>query len=208
MEKSKMLDRVALKLSQPLVDSFARRALRRGWIADYVSFGALACGIVAALFIIVGNPGVALIPLLASRLADGMDGAMARMTDTQSDRGAFLDIVFDFIFYAMIPLAFAVGNPVHNALPAAVLLAAFITTGTSFLAYATIAAERGETSEDYPDKGIYYLGGLTEGSETIAAFCAMCWWPQWFGIIAYVFAALCLVTTATRILAGWSSFAR
>jgi len=36
----------------------------------------------------------------------------------------------------------------------------------------------------------------------------MCWWPQWFGIIAYVFAALCLVTTATRILAGWSSFAR
>ena len=119
-----MFDRPALQLTKPLVDGMARRALRRGWNADQVTFAALALGLTAAVFIIIGNSGVALIPLLASRLADGMDGAMARMTETESDRGAFLDIVFDFIFYASIPLAFGLAVPSNNALPAAVLLAA------------------------------------------------------------------------------------
>ena len=53
-------------------------------------------------------------------------------------------------------------------MPAAVLIASFVGTGSSFLAFASIAARRGMQAADYPNKGIYYLGGLTEGSETIA----------------------------------------
>ncbi len=78
--------------------------------------------------------------LLASRLADGLDGAVARLTQP-TDRGAFLDITLDFLFYASIPLAFAIADPAANALPAAVLLAAFIGTGSSFLAFAVLAAQ-------------------------------------------------------------------
>ena len=55
---------------------------------------------------------------------------MARLT-APTDRGAFLDITLDFLFYASIPLAFAVADPAANALPAAVLLAAFIGTGSA-----------------------------------------------------------------------------
>jgi hypothetical protein len=60
-----------------------------------------------------------------------------------TDRGAFLDITLDFLFYASIPLAFALADPAANALPAAVLLAAFIGTGSSFLAFAVLAERRG-----------------------------------------------------------------
>ena len=97
-----------------------------------------------------------------------------------TDRGAFLDIGLDFVFYGLIPLAFGVAQPEANALAAATLLAAFVGTASSFLAYAIIAEKRGLKSTDYPTKSFYYLGGLTEGTETIACFVAMCLWPQHF----------------------------
>ena len=140
--------------------------------------------------------------LLASRLCDGLDGAVARLTQA-TDRGAFLDITLDFLFYASVPLAFALADPAANALAAAVLLAAFVGTGSSFLAFAVLAERRGLNSSAYPNKGLYYLGGLTEASETLICFALMCLWPAGFALLALGFAALCGVTIATRLLVGW-----
>jgi phosphatidylglycerophosphate synthase len=158
--------------------------------------------VAAAVALSLGAPLAGLALLLASRLMDGLDGAVARLTQP-TDRGAFLDITLDFLFYASIPLAFAVADPAANALPAAVLLAAFIGTGSSFLAFAALAERRGLQSEDFPKKGIYYLGGLTEATETLLCFVLMCLWPQHFGALAYGFAVLCALTIVTRVLGGW-----
>jgi hypothetical protein len=106
----------------------------------------------------------------------------------------------------MVPLAFAVANPTQNAMAACLLLASFMGTASSFLAFAVIAAKRGRTSASFPQKGIYYLGGLTEGTETIVAFTAMCLWPNQFPIIATVFSVLALSTTMMRWLWGWREF--
>jgi phosphatidylglycerophosphate synthase len=162
-------------------------------------------GIFAAVLIANGAYLAGALAILASRLCDGLDGAVARQT-AATDAGGFLDITLDFVFYASIPLAFAVANPATNALPAAMLLAAFIGTGTSFLAFAVIAAKRGLPSLDYPDKSFYFLGGLTEATETLAFFIAMCIWPQHFALLAYAFAALCVITIVTRIVWGWRAF--
>jgi phosphatidylglycerophosphate synthase len=148
--------------------------------------------------------GWALTLILINRFLDGVDGTMARMT-VATDRGAFLDTVCDFLFYAAVPLGFALAEPAANALPAAVLLASFIGTATTFLAFAVAAARRSALSPNYPNKGFYYLGGLTEGSETILLFCAMCLWPQHFAWLAYGFAAACAVTTVTRFFFGMRS---
>jgi len=201
-----MFDKLALKLTKPVVDRMADYAICHKVTADQMSFAGLGLGLFASLLIVAGAPQVAIIPLLLGRIADGVDGAIARGGNEQSDRGAFMDIVLDFVFYASVPLAFAIAYPPANALAAAVLLAAFVTTGTSFLAYATLAAKRGETSSDYPTKGIYYLGGITEGAETILFFVLCCLWPSWFAALAYVYAALCAFTTFTRIKAGWEKF--
>ena len=130
---------------------------------------------------------------------------MARQTRPTA-RGGFLDISLDFLFYPAIPLAFAMADPPANALAAAVLLAAFVGTGTSFLAFAVLAAKRGLTSAAYPDKSFYFLGGLTEAAETLAFFVAMCLWPQHFAVLAYVFSALCVVTIGMRLYWGWKAF--
>ena len=196
-----MLDRAASAVLKPLLDAGAGLLVRRGIGADAVTWAGFAIGIAAALAIARGAFGWGLALLLASRLADGLDGAVARQSQP-SDRGAFLDITLDFLFYASIPLAFAIADPAVNALPAAVLLAAFIGTGSSFLAFAVMAERRGLNSDAYPQKGLYYLGGLTEATETLLCFALMCLWPARFAWWAYGFAALCALTIATRIVGG------
>jgi phosphatidylglycerophosphate synthase len=202
-----MLDRMMLALTKPAVDRLARSAHAAGLSANQISLVGFGFGLTAAFAISQDHFTLAIIPLLLNRMMDGLDGAVARLGAT-SDRGAFLDVTLDFLFYAAVPLAFAFSDPVENALAAAVLLASFIGTGVSFLAYAIIAAKRGETNTAYPSKGFYYLGGLTEGFETVVCFVAMCFFPQHFAIFASIFATLCAVTTLTRLVAGWRAFGR
>ena len=199
-----MLDAAALKLLRPAMAAVARRLVAAGIGADAVTAAGFTLGCAAALAIATGHPLWGLALLLASRLCDGLDGAVARLT-TPTDAGAFLDITLDFLFYASIPLAFAVAQPAVNALPAAVLLAAFIGTGSTFLAFAALAAQRGLANSAFPNKGIYYLGGLTEATETITCFALMCLWPQHFAALAYGFAVLCALTIASRLWAGWQA---
>jgi phosphatidylglycerophosphate synthase len=182
------------------------RALSAGGItADEVTVTGFGIGLLAIPALWGGLFWLALLLLLANRIADGLDGALARLQGP-TDRGAFLDIALDFAFYALIPLGFAVHDPAANALPAAILIASFVGTGSSFLAFAVIAARRGLTAPRFPRKGLYYLGGLTEGAETIAVFAAMCLWPAAFPGLALVFATLCAVTTGMRWRMGWQSF--
>ena len=197
-----MFDRPLQSLIQPLLQAGARVLVRCGVPADTVTWVGFGVGLGGAVAIALQRPLLGLALILASRLADGLDGAVARQT-RPTDRGAFLDITLDFLFYASIPLAFALADPTAHALAAAVLLAAFIGSGSSFLAFAVLAERRGLTSLAYPQKGLYYLGGLTEAGETLACFTAMCLWPTAFVPLALGFAALCGLTLLARLHAGW-----
>ena len=201
-----MFDRQTTALIRPAIDALARVFVRAGISANALTFTGLVLGwlAAAAIGLQMSLTGAALI--LVSRLFDGLDGAVARQT-SPTDRGGFLDISLDFLFYPAIPLAFAFADPPRNALAAALLLAAFVGTGTSFLAFAVIAAKRGLTNAAVPNKSFYFLGGLTEATETLAFFIAMCIWPAQFALLACGFAAMCAVTIATRVYWGWQAFA-
>ena len=76
------------------------------------------------------------------------------------------------------------GRP-EFALPAAFLVFSFVGTGSSFLAFSAIAAKRG-SQPTRRSKAIYYLGGLTEGAETVASSCSICLFPDCFAWFAWV----------------------
>ena len=196
-----MLDRQLITAARQPLQKIASGLLASGITANQMTVAGFIAGLTAVPLIITGHTIWALLSILLNRLADGLDGTMARLTGP-TDRGAFLDSVFDFLFYSAIPLAFAFAAPEQNALAAAVLIYSFVGTCCSFLAFAVLAAKRGITSTEYPDKGFYYLGGLTEGTETILLFVVMCLFPAWFPVLAYGFAALCLLTIISRIAAG------
>lgn len=200
-----MLDRLAIGLIRPAVQAAGQRLAALGIQPLTVTLTGFATGMVAAVLIAQGQFQAGLVLLLLSRLMDALDGAVARAT-RPTDAGGFLDITLDFVFYASIPLAFAVADPPRNALAAATLLFGFMGTSASFLAFAALAAKRGLQDLNFPDKSLYFLGGLTEATETLLCFAAMCLWPQHFAPLAYGFAALCGLTTLSRIRWGWKAF--
>ncbi len=202
-----VIDAALIPVQRRLLTPPAEWLAMRGVSADALTLTGFAIGLFAVPALALGAPGVALVLILVNRLFDGLDGAVARINGA-TDRGAFLDIALDFVFYALVPLGFALADPAANALPAAVLIAAFVGTGSSFLAFASVAAKRGLSAAAYPTKGIYYLGGLTEGAETIALFVAFCLFPSAFPMLAFVFAAACAVTTVLRWRQGWIALGR
>lgn len=194
-----MLDGKMRRLIDPPLNRAGRMLAGRGVSADAMTLAGLACGLAAAVLIATGiDPAWALLPLLAGRIADGLDGAIARAT-TKTDFGGYLDIACDFAFYGAIPMAFALRDP-GNALPAAALLFAFYVNAASFLGFATMAAKRGLETRSQGEKSLFYAAGLLEGTETIAFFTALCLWPALFPALAWGFGALCLVTAVARIL--------
>ena len=200
-----MIDRHVLPLLGRVLQPLAGGLVRLGATADAITGVGLVCGLAAAGLIASGNYAAGLAAFIANRLCDGIDGAMARRLGP-TDRGAFIDIAWDFIVYAALPFGFALADPAANALSAVALLFGFMGTASSFLAFAIIAAKRGLTSAAYPTKGIYYLGGLTEGGETIGFFVVVCLWPGWFAPLAWGFAGLCGLTTVTRWVEGIAAF--
>ncbi len=193
-----MLDGVMRKLIDPPLTRWGRGLAAQGWTADRVTLVGLALGLGAAVLIAVGAPGwLALVPLLAGRVADGLDGAIARARG-KTDFGGYLDIVADFVFYGAIPFAFALRDPDVNALAASFLLFGFYVNGSSFLGYAVLAEKRGLQTTSRGEKSLYFSAGLLEGTETIALFTAFCLWPGVFVPLAWGFGALCLVTAGAR----------
>ena len=135
-----MFDHLATRLIRPAVDALAAPLARAGVQANSVTWFGLGLGLGAMALIANGFFALGGVVIVLSRTCDALDGAIARQTQA-TDLGGFLDIVLDLVFYASIPLAFAIANPTHNALAAAVLLAAFVGTGSSFLAFAVIGAK-------------------------------------------------------------------
>ena len=195
-----MLDARLRRLVDPALDRVGAALARLGLGANTVTVLGFLLGAGAWAALAFTLYPLALGLILANRVMDGLDGAVARQRGT-TDLGGYLDIVLDFFFYAGVPFFFAVGRPA-SALPAAFLVFSFVGTGSSFLAFAAVAAKRGLTTDLRGRKTIYYLGGLTEGAETIALFVLVCVRPDLFDVLAWVFGGLCWLTTATRVLAA------
>lgn len=197
-----MLDRWSIQLLRTPLDRVAKRLKKSGCSPDQISFVGFVVGMGSLPALYLHMYWLALICILLNRIGDGLDGALARMTKT-SDAGGFLDIVLDFIFYSSVVLGFAVAAPEKNGLAAAFLLFTFVGTGSSFLAFAIMAEKRGIENVVYPQKGIYYLSGLAEGTETLVCFVMFCLFPSYFPLLAYVFATVCLITMVTRVVGGY-----
>lgn len=200
-----MLDARLRPLIDPPLNAAGRRLADMGIGANTVTLAGLALGLLAAAMIALGAVTWALLPLLVSRLADGLDGAIARAS-RKTDYGGYLDITCDFLFYGAVPLAFVLLDPAQNGLAGAFLLAAFYFNGASFLGYAILAAKRGLTTEAQGSKSLYFSNGILEGTETIGFFVLLCLLPSQFPALAWIFGALCYLTGGLRLWAASGVF--
>ncbi len=199
-----MLDTTIRRWINSPLNFAATRLAYLGLSANAITTLGFGFGVLSWIALAFTEYSLALVFILANRVFDGLDGALARKLGS-TDLGGYLDITLDFIFYSGVPFFFAVGQPIH-ALPAAFLVFSFVGTGSSFLAFASIAAKRKSTPLNFGSKAIHYLGGLTEGTETIALFVMICLFPEWFAYLAWGFGGLCWLTTTTRIYTAYQTF--
>ena len=165
-----------------------------------------AVALVAALGAAAGAwqqmPAAAVALWLISRVADGLDGAVARHQDVANDRGGLIDIVFDTIGYAVIPLGIAAGIDTRAAwITVAVLLATFYVNAVSWTYLAALLERRAVGAEATgASTSTIMPRGVVEGAETIVFFSVALAWPR--GAVA-VLAAMAAAVTITIVERMW-----
>ncbi|MDH5737624.1 MAG: CDP-alcohol phosphatidyltransferase family protein [Gammaproteobacteria bacterium] len=186
---------------RPLLDAplrlIARILIPFSVSANQVTLTGFIVGMLAVPLLAYEEYVPALLAILINRVLDGVDGALARLLGA-TDIGGYLDIVLDFIFYAAVIFGFILGHP-ESAVFGAFLIFSFIGTGSSFLAYAALAARK-NISPNTGGRSIEFIGGITEGTETIILLVCICLFPQHFNLMALIFGSLCWLTTIGRIL--------
>lgn len=200
-----MLDPLMRRIVDPPLDRAGGWLAARGVSANLLTLLGLLVGLASVPLLAIEAYGWALACCLANRLVDGLDGAVARARGA-TDFGGYADIIADMVFYAAVVFGFALARP-DNALWAALLLAAFVGTATSFLGRAAIAAKRGEQTTKRGRKSFYHAAGVIEGTETVAFIIVMLIFPSYFKYISVSFSFLCAVTVVARLVdarADWT----
>lgn len=190
-----MLDSRARALYGPTIDRLAVKASALGIGAPVVTAAALVAGVASCVAVALEHWLLALALWLVNRTLDGLDGAVARRTKP-TDLGGMLDFLADFVVYG----GFVVG--VSIALPDArvactVLLAAYLLNNVALLSFASLIEKRQLALGD--ERSLRFTAGLTEGTETVIAYAAICLLPTHAGTVAWVFSAMVLITVGQRV---------
>ncbi|MBY4403231.1 CDP-alcohol phosphatidyltransferase family protein [Rhodococcus fascians] len=199
-----------------MIDSFLRRHLegpldrcaraldRPAITPDRITAAGLVLGLGSALAAGLQFWLLALMLWIVSRIADGLDGPLARRRSTTGGAGGFFDITADFVVYGTTVVGVAVGaSAAYDApwWPFLLVLLAYYINGTAFLAFSSIAERTGRTIDD--GRSLSFLGGLAEGAETIAVHSLWLLLPGISWQIAVVWAAVVAVSSTQRIIAGY-----
>ncbi|MGC1209276.1 MAG: CDP-alcohol phosphatidyltransferase family protein [Ornithinimicrobium sp.] len=197
-------------LDRPLASAAA--ALDRSWITpNRISVVGLGLGLGSAVTAGLQWWAVALIMWLTSRICDGLDGPLARRRARStggkgSEAGGFLDITADFLVYGSTVLGVAIGVTRDSAydaswIPFALVLLTYYVNGTAFLAFSSIAERTGHQMDD--GRSFSFLGGLAEGTETIAVHSLWLILPFYAEQIAWVWAVIVGISAAQRMIGGY-----
>lgn len=194
-----MLDSRLRALAAPALDTAGRRLARAGVSPTVLTGAGWAAGAGTCAATALRAWPVALGLRLANRLLDGLDGPAARAGGRSSEVGGFLDIVADFSVYAGVILGLAIAVP-RARLACVALLTAYYISGTAFLALSSLAERSRARLGD--ERSLRFVGGLAEGTETIAAYVLLFLMPGRAVLIVWAFTAAVSVTAAQRVVIG------
>lgn len=193
-----MLDRHVRGALAPALERVAGALVRAGVRPWTLTLAGLVAGAGAAVAAGLARWTPALVLFLVSRVADGLDGPVARQGGGGTELGGLLDILADFAVYGGFVAGCAVGRP-DARVACAVLLLAYYLNGSAFLAFSSVAERRGLQRPFADERSLTFLRGLAEGTETTVAHSLMALLPDHLATIAWVFAGVVGVTVLQRV---------
>jgi phosphatidylglycerophosphate synthase len=174
----------------------------------YLSVLALIVGLLASYAAYENQYLPALGLWVLNRALDGLDGLIARLHNRQTDFGGYVDILTDFLVYAMLPIGLVAGSPSDERyLALALMLASFYVNSASWMYLAAILEKRAARGLD-SQTSIIMPAGLIGGFETFIAYgifllfpAQIIWLFSIFGVLVFL-TALQRLVWAQRSLAG------
>lgn len=194
-----MFDAPARRLLAGPLGRAAGVLARRGISPAAVTLAGLALGLGSAGSAALRLWWLALALWLASRVADGLDGPLARRRGATA-AGGLLDISADFAVYGATVLGVAYGAG-GSRWPYLLVLLAYYLNGTGLLAFSSLAERAGRRIDD--GRSLSFLGGLAEGGETIVVHSGWLVFHQVAGGIALGWGAYVFLGALARIVAGY-----
>lgn len=165
----------------------------------------LFLGLIAIVTAWQGHYAVALVFWLLNRTADGLDGAMARIHEKQSDLGGYFDILSDYFVYAFLPFALVLSRPSPSLyIILGVLLGVYYINTASWMYLAGILEKRRAGAAVRGDMTTITMpGGLIGGTETIIFYCLFFLFPGLIAWLFILFSVLIAFTVGQRVV--WAS---
>ncbi len=184
-----------------LAAPIGRALVSWGITPSRVSWAGFTLAVAGAGAIAAGHSVLGLTLWLLSRIADGLDGIVARQGGWQSAFGGYLDITLDMAAYSLMVLAFASRHP-EQALLWETVLAGYVLAITSTLALSA-AAERVERTVAPGDRTFQFTRGLAEAGETSLVYTLWVAFPSHIALVGWLWCGLLLATAVQRSWLAW-----
>ena len=170
-----------------------------------ITLAAGVVGVAAALAAWQGSYALGLSLWWINRTLDGLDGTLARVSGRQSDRGAYLDTVLDFLVYTLIPFGLIMRQPsVDGLVILAFTLGAFYINAGAFLYLAAILERHGRGAKRNGEMtSVTMPGGVIEGAEAVVFFSLFFLLPDWFLPLLFLLGVLVVVSILQRMVWAW-----
>lgn len=181
----------------------AQGLARLGVSPTAMTFAAFIVALAAAAVVALGWPRTGFALWILSRIGDGLDGVLARVSNRKSAFGGYLDITLDMTAYSAMVLGFAVLYPSHGIVWAAIL-AGYVIAITTTLALAS-AAERGGHALSTTNRTFQFTSGLAEAGETSFVYGVWAFLPGLVAPLAWLWCGILVATGIQRSWLAWRS---
>lgn len=181
------------KAVKPLGDSLRKTRMS----PDHLTIAGLliACG--AAVSVALGHLALGLLLVILAALPDLLDGALAKASNTSSQRGAFFDSVIDRVTDSLL-LGGVAWYLAGTESPYVAILPFAVAASSSVISYERAKAE---------SLGLSAKGGLMERAERIIMLCLGLLFPALLVPILWVMLVLTTATAVQRFFKVWNQAA-
>lgn len=200
-----MLDRLARPLKDKLLHPIAKM-IGQSISPNGITLFSFLIGLGSVYFVLTEQLVLALVLWIFNRILDGLDGVVARMSGRQSDFGGYLDILVDFILYALIPFAFTYtyGNNEGSWIFLVVMLSFFYVNSASWMYLSALLEKRKAGSEKRGEQtSVSMPSGIVEGTETVIIYTLFYLLPRNIDILYGIMSISLLPGIGFRLLWAW-----
>lgn len=189
-----MLDAAMRRRLDAPLDRVGARLDARGVRPNALTLAGFGIGVAACVATAFELWWLGLVLWLLNRLADGLDGPLARRRGS-TDFGGFLDIVCDFAIYGGLLVSIGIARP-DARIACLVVFLAYYLSGSAFLAFSSLAERRRAAGDG---RSLHFPAGIAEGTETIIAMVVVLALPDRAEVLLWIWATLVGITLLQRI---------